>query len=151
VSNFLQPSFEASRYFGETEPDGLLIFGLVLSSVLSIVGIAVAYRIWVQRPGTAARIRERFALPYRVLVNKYYWDEAYQFAIVRPLAATGRFFVQTFERVVVDGVFVGGATGVVRAGSDVVRGLQNGFLRYYAALLLIGVAGVSLYFLLSSS
>ena len=151
VSNFLQPSFEASRYFGETEPDGLLIFGLVLSSVLSIVGIAVAYRIWVQRPGTAARIRERFALPYRVLVNKYYWDEAYDAVIVRPLAAAGQFAQQTFERVVVDGLLVGGTTSVVRAGSATVRGLQNGFLRYYAALLLVGVAGVSLYFLLSSS
>jgi NADH-quinone oxidoreductase subunit L len=40
---------------------------------------------------------------------------------------------------------------VVRAGSATVRGLQNGFLRYYAALLLVGVAGVSLYFLISSS
>jgi NADH-quinone oxidoreductase subunit L len=151
VTKFLQPSFEASKYFTETGPDNLLIFGLALSTVLSLAGIGIAYRIWVQRPGTSARIRERLALPYRVAVNKYYWDEAYQFAIVRPLAATGRFFVQTFERVIVDGVFVGGATGVVRAGSDVVRGLQNGFLRYYAALLLIGVAGVSLYFLLSSS
>ena len=151
VSNFLQPSFEASRYFGETEPDGLLIFGLVLSSVLSIVGIAVAYRIWVQRPGTAARIRERLALPYRVLVNKYYWDEAYHAVFVRPLAYTGRFAQQTFERLVVDGLLVGGTTSVVRAGSATVRGLQNGFLRYYAALLLVGVAGVSLYFLISSS
>ena len=151
VSNFLQPSFEASRYFGETEPDGLLIFGLVLSSVLSIVGIAVAYRIWVQRPGTAARIRERLALPYRVLVNKYYWDEAYHAVFVRPLAYTGRFAQQTFERVVVDGLLVGGTTSVVRAGSATVRGLQNGFLRYYAALLLVGVAAVSLYFLIASS
>ena len=52
---------------------------------------------------------------------------------------------------VVDGLLVGGTTGVVRAGSATVRGLQNGFLRYYAALLLVGVAGVSLYFLISSS
>ena len=40
---------------------------------------------------------------------------------------------------------------VVRAGSATVRGLQNGFLRYYAALLLVGVAAVSLYFLIASS
>jgi NADH-quinone oxidoreductase subunit L len=151
VTKFLHPSFEASKYFNESAPNGLLIFGLVLSGVLAIVGIAAAYHIWVRRPGTSARIRERFAVPYRVAVNKYYWDEAYQAVIVRPLADTGRFFVRTFERVIIDGVFVGGTTGVVRAGSDVVRGLQNGFVRYYAALLLIGVAGVSLYFLLSSS
>jgi NADH-quinone oxidoreductase subunit L len=151
VTKFLQPSFEASKYFTETGPHSLLIFGLALSTVLSITGIAIAYRIWVQRPGTSARIRERLALPYRVLVNKYYWDEAYDAALVRPMASAGRFAQQTFERVVVDGLLVGGTTSVVRAGSATVRGLQNGFLRYYAALLLVGVAGVSLYFLIASS
>jgi NADH-quinone oxidoreductase subunit L len=151
VRKFLEPSFEGSKYFSEVPSNGLENFGLVLSAVLGVLGVAIAYRVWVQRPGTSERIRQRLAPAYTLFVHKYWFDEAYQAAIVRPLAATGRFFVQTFERVVVDGVFVGGATGVVRAGSDVVRGLQNGFLRYYAALLLLGVAGVSLYFLLSSS
>jgi NADH-quinone oxidoreductase subunit L len=151
VTKFLHPSFEASKYFTETGPNGLLIFGLVLSAVLGFTGVGIAYRIWVQRPGTSTRLRERFALPYRLSFNKYYWDEFYDAAVVRPMAAVGRFARDTFERVVVDGVLVGGATGVVRAGSATVRGLQNGFLRYYAALLLVGVAGVSLYFLISSS
>ena len=88
---------------------------------------------------------------YELLVHKWWFDEAYDFAFVRPMAAVGRFAQRTFERVIVDGLFVGGTTGVVRVGSATVRGLQNGFLRYYAALLLVGVAGVSLYFLLSSS
>jgi NADH-quinone oxidoreductase subunit L len=151
VTRFLHPSFEASRLFEKSAPNGLLILGLVLSSVLAVVGVAIAYRVWVQRPGTATRIRERLAVVYRVLVNKYYWDEAYEALFVRPGAAIGRFAQSTFERVVVNGVFVGGATGVVRAGSATVRGLQSGFLRYYAALLLVGVAGVSLYFLIVSS
>jgi NADH-quinone oxidoreductase subunit L len=49
--------------------------------------------------------------------------------------------------VVVDGVFVGGTTGVVRAGSAAVRAVQSGYLRYYAALLLLGLSAVALYFL----
>ncbi len=151
VTKFLHPSFEASKYFTETGPNDLLIFGLVLSAVLAFTGIAIAYHIWVKRPGTSTRLRERFPLPYRISVNKYYWDELYDAAIVRPIAAVGRSAQRTFERVVVDGVLVNGTTSVVRAGSATVRGLQNGFLRYYAALLLVGVAGVSLYFLLSSS
>jgi NADH-quinone oxidoreductase subunit L len=151
VTKFLHPSFEASKYFTESAPNGLLIFGLVLSGVLSIGGVAVAYQIWVRHPGTSARIRERLALPYRIFVNKYYWDEAYDAVFVRPMASGGRFAQQTFERVIVDGLLVGGTTSVVRAGSATVRGLQNGFLRYYAALLLVGVAGVSLYFLIASS
>jgi NADH-quinone oxidoreductase subunit L len=52
---------------------------------------------------------------------------------------------------VVNGVFVGGTTGIVKAGSAAARALQNGFLRAYAALLVLGLVGVALYFLLQSS
>ena len=38
----------------------------------------------------------------------------------------------------------------MRAGSAAVRAVQSGFVRYYAALLIVGVAGVGLYFLLQS-
>ena len=50
----------------------------------------------------------------------------------------------------IDETLVGGTTGVVRAGSAAVRALQTGFVRYYAALLVLGVAAVGLYFLLQS-
>ena len=63
----------------------------------------------------------------------------------------GRFAQNTFERVFVDGTLIGGTTGIVRAGSAAVRAAQSGFLRFYAALLIVlGVAGVGLYFLLQS-
>jgi NADH-quinone oxidoreductase subunit L len=39
----------------------------------------------------------------------------------------------------------------VRAGSAAVRRAQTGFLRYYAALMVVGLGGVALYFLISSS
>jgi NADH-quinone oxidoreductase subunit L len=70
---------------------------------------------------------------------------------VRPFAMFGRFARDVFERVVVNGLFVGGPSGAVRAGSAAVRAVQSGFLRYYAALLLVGVTGLGLYFLISAS
>ena len=45
---------------------------------------------------------------------------------------------------------IGGSTGLVRAGSALVRATQSGLLRVYAGLMLVGVAGVALYFLLQS-
>jgi len=83
-------------------------------------------------------------------VNKWYFDELIDFLVVRPAAATGRFAMNTFERVFIQDTMIGGTTGLVRAGSAAVRAVQNGFLRYYAALLVLGVAGVGFYFLLQS-
>jgi NADH-quinone oxidoreductase subunit L len=52
--------------------------------------------------------------------------------------------------VVVNNFFVGGTSGAVRAGSAAVRSVQSGYLRYYTGLLLLGVTGLALYFLLAA-
>jgi NADH-quinone oxidoreductase subunit L len=124
---------------------------MVLGTVVGLAGIGLAYRIWVQQPGSAEAWRERFAWAYRLFAGKWFFDELIDAVVVRPFAAFGTFAQRTFERVVVDGVLVDGTTSVVRAGSAAVRAIQTGFLRYYAALLLLGGAAVVLYFLITSS
>jgi NADH-quinone oxidoreductase subunit L len=150
LENFLDPTFGDSRLHLDPS-DALTTFGLVLGTVLALGGIYVAYVIWVARPGTSARIQERFAPLHRLFLNKWYFDELIDMLVVQPFAWAGRFGQQTFERVVVNGVFVGGTTGIVKAGSAAARALQNGFLRAYAALLLLGLVGVALYFLIQSA
>ncbi len=78
--------------------------------------------------------RTRFKPLYTLFVNKWYFDELIDALVVKPAAAAGRFAGTTFERVFVDGAIVGGATGLVKAGSASVRAVQTGLLRYYAAL-----------------
>jgi NADH-quinone oxidoreductase subunit L len=150
IDDFLKPAFADSRLFETPIKDTNLIVGLALSTVLGVLGIAVAYQVWIARPGTAARLRARLAPIYLLLVNKWYFDELIDVVVVRPGAWTGRFAQQTFERVFVDGTLVGGPTALVRAGSAAVRGLQTGLLRYYAALLVFGLTALGLYFLLQS-
>jgi len=87
---------------------------------------------------------------YELFYNKWWFDELIDALVVMPMAAAGRFARDTFERRVIDETIVGGVSGVVRAGSAAVRAAQNGFVRYYAALLVLGVAGVGFYFLLQT-
>jgi NADH-quinone oxidoreductase subunit L len=150
VANFLDPTFATSTLHLEPS-DGLIAVGLVLGSVLGLAGIYIAYRVWVLQPGTSARVLERFAFLHRLFANKWYFDELIDLLVVRPWAWMGRFGQQTFERVIINGVFVGGTTGIVKAGSAAARALQNGFLRAYAALLVLGIVGVAFYFLIQSS
>ena len=152
VDDFLEPAFADSRFYGKLDPSGGFAYaGLLVGAIIAIGGVALAYRIWVQEPGTAQRIRERFPSLHRLFVNKWYWDELLDLAFVRPAAAVGRFAQQTFERVVVNGLLVDGTSNLVRAGSAAVRAVQNGYLRYYAALLMMGLAGLGIYFLASSA
>jgi NADH-quinone oxidoreductase subunit L len=150
LHRFLEPTFADSRLHIEPN-NGLVVIGLVVGTALGLAGIAIAYVVWVARPGTSERIRERFAPLHRLFVNKWYFDEIIDALVVRPFAWFGRFGQQTFERVVVNGVFVGGATGIVKAGSAAARALQSGLLRAYAALLVLGLVVLALYFLTQSA
>jgi NADH-quinone oxidoreductase subunit L len=130
--------------------DGLVAFGMVLGAVIGLAGIGLAYLIWVRRPGTSAALQRRLRPLYELSYNKWYFDELYGAVFVRSGAAIGQFASNVFERVVIDGL-VTGTVSVVRTGSAVVRGLQDGFLRVYAALLLLGLTLVALWFLLQST
>jgi NADH-quinone oxidoreductase subunit L len=150
LDTFLEPTFEGSSVVHHAS-NGKLILGLLLGAGLGVLGILAAYKVYVKGEGRPAVVaRERFAPLHRFLVHKWYFDELIDALIVRPFAWFGRFAQQTFERVFVNGTLVGGASTVVRAGSAAVRGLQSGFVRGYAALLVLGATGVIFYFLLQS-
>jgi NADH-quinone oxidoreductase subunit L len=150
IDDFLRPSFAGSPLYEPHTKNGLLVFGLILGTLVGLAGIAVAYRIWVKQPDIAVSARARLRPLYELFVHKWYFDEAIALLVVRPAAAAGRFAQNTFERVFVQDTLIGGTTGLVRAGSAAVRAAQSGFVRYYAALLVLGVTAVSFYFLLQS-
>jgi NADH-quinone oxidoreductase subunit L len=151
IHHFLAPTFEGSKYFDSLDPSIAFDYtGLACGAAVGLIGIFIAWSIWVRRPGTAAAAQSRFKAIYELLWHKWYFDELFDAIVVRPGAWIGRFAQNTFERLFVDGALVGGSSLVVRAGSAAVRAAQSGLLRSYAALLILGVAGVGLYFLLQS-
>jgi NADH-quinone oxidoreductase subunit L len=151
VHNFLEPSFAGSALYEELEPSASLTWiGLAVGALIALTGIFIAYTLWVRHPERPAVLRQRASFAYRLFVNKWYFDEAIDLLFVRPGAWTGRFARNTFERVVVDGALVGGASGAVRVASAAVRRVQSGYLRYYAALLLMGLSSLGAYFLISA-
>jgi NADH-quinone oxidoreductase subunit L len=151
LEKFLEPTFADSR-FADTHPStGAEWLGLVVGGVIAIVGIGLAWWVYVREPGTAARLIERFPRVHAFLVNKWYFDELYEAMFVRPAATIGAFSRRVIETEFVQGTIVGGATGIVRVGTSLARSIQTGYVRMYALLLLLGVAGLTLYFLVTSS
>jgi NADH-quinone oxidoreductase subunit L len=151
IHNFLAPTFRDSRLYAELEPSYAASWlGLLGGTAIGLAGIFVAYTLYVRSPERPRVIQARFAALHRFFVNKWYFDEAIDAVFVRPAAWGGRFARNTFERIFVDGALVGGASTGIRALSAAVRGVQSGYLRYYAALLLVGMTGLGAYFLISA-
>jgi NADH-quinone oxidoreductase subunit L len=151
VTGFLKPTFADSHLAQIQVKTGPAWVGLIIGAAIALVGISIAYRIWVAEPGLAVRLRRRVAPLHTFLVNKWYFDELIDAAIVRPSLWLGQFAGSVLERIVIGRAVTGGAVGVVRAGSATVRRAQTGFLRYYAAAMIVCMAGLALYFLISST
>jgi NADH-quinone oxidoreductase subunit L len=151
ITRFLSPTFADSHLVRSEPSTSSAWIGLLIGAAIAVTGITIAYRIWIVDPAIAVRLRERFGPVYRLLINKWYFDELIDLLIVRPVLRVGRLADSVLERVVVTGAITDGTVSVVRAGSAAVRRAQTGLLRYYAAVVVVGVSVVALYFLISSS
>jgi NADH-quinone oxidoreductase subunit L len=153
IQNFLASSFVGSKLAApSSDPSTSTAWlGLVIGAVIGVCGITAAYVIWVLKPGTSAKLQTRFAGVHQFLLNKWYFDELIDLVIVRPVLALGRIGDVVLDRGVVSGGLTGGGTGVVEAASAIVRRLQTGLLRSYAAMMILGLSAIALYFLVQAS
>jgi NADH-quinone oxidoreductase subunit L len=151
LEHFLDPTFADSKFAGHVPSAGAGWAGLAVGALIGIAGFAVAYVLYERRAGYTLQLRDRFRPLHDFLFNKWGFDDLYDRLFVRPARGFGQFGRDVIESSLVQGVLVNGTAGLVRAGTNFARAIQNGYLRVYAMVLLIGVGGLVLYFLLVSS
>src|SRR5690606_7540870 len=105
---------------------------------LAVAGIGIAAYFWLRNPAAATAWSQRFSGIHKLLLNKYYVDEIYDAAIVQPIKAisTGALW-KGADVGLIDGM-VNGVGFAIRGGSNVLKLLQNGSIRAYAASLFLG-------------
>ncbi|MDP6153182.1 MAG: NADH-quinone oxidoreductase subunit L [Phycisphaeraceae bacterium] len=117
-------------------------FMMIVGPVLAVAGIWIAavYHLWDRPSGT------RRAMQYRhvafLLHDKYYIDELYDRAIVRPLRALAHVF-DALDRMLVNGLIVqliGTVPGMI---GRAVRPTQRGVLQDYGLAMLTGIAVIA--------
>jgi NADH-quinone oxidoreductase subunit L len=151
VTKFLRPTFAGSRLYGMEPGTGAAWVGLIIGAVIAVLGVSIAFVIWIRQPGASARLEQRMPALHTFLYNKWYFDELIDFVVVRPAQLTGRFAQTVLDGGLIAGGVTGSGTGIVRAASATVRRAQTGFLRYYVALMVVGIGAVALYFLIAST
>jgi len=119
---------------------------MLVSTVVALVGIGLAWFFFIRRPGAADAVAARAAPLHRLLLNKYWVDELYDAAIVHPIRRLSeRVLWRQVDAGLIDGA-VNGAGAIVAGGSAVLRRLQTGSVRAYAASLLLGAVAIAGYF-----
>jgi NADH-quinone oxidoreductase subunit L len=116
-----------------------------LSVAIALLGLGLAYLLYVRRPDLPARIAESLGGFYKAVYNKYYVDEAYQAAVVDPVVeGATEVLWKGMDVGVIDGA-VNGAGTSARFLSDRLRRMQSGNIRSYAVWVALGAVAVLLY------
>ncbi|MEO5322493.1 NADH-quinone oxidoreductase subunit L [Mesorhizobium sp. CC13] len=119
--------------------------------VAMIIGFGMAYLFYIRSPEMPKVLAQRHRGLYAFLLNKWYFDELYDFLFVRPAKWLGRFLWKKGDGWLIDGFGADGISArVVDVTSRVVK-LQTGYLYHYAFAMLIGVAALVTWMMLGSS
>jgi NADH-quinone oxidoreductase subunit L len=106
---------------------------------LAFGGFAAATYLYLFNPDLAARMRKSFALPVRVLENKYGFDDFNQTVFAGGSLKLGRLFWKAGDTAVIDGVAVNGSAALVDRVAAVVRNVQSGLMYHYAFAMILGL------------
>jgi len=145
-ARFLEPSFHLEPAH-EAANGGLELTLMAVSSGVAIAGVGIAAYFFLSNKAAADAMASRFSGLHRVLMNKYYVDEVYDAAIVQPIRMVSE---DGLWKVVDAGIIDGAVNGTGRLVSDssgVLRLLQSGSVRTYAASLFFGVVAILGYYL----
>jgi NADH-quinone oxidoreductase subunit L len=121
----------------------------ILPTLMMALGFLVAWYFYIRKPELPAELAREHEPLYRFLLNKWYFDEIYDAILVRPTIWLGRLLWKGGDGWLIDGF---GPDGVSARVLDITRNvvrLQTGYLYHYAFAMLIGVAALITWFIVS--
>ena len=152
-SLFVRPEHDVLARLGEEwhGPFSFLVHGFQgLVLYLALGGAVLAWFLYLRRPDLPDQLREQFGALYRLLENKYYADWLAERVIPAAGRATGSLFWRVGDVTLIDGGLVNGSARVVGWGSALIRRLQTGFLYHYAFAMVIALALLAGWLLISA-
>ncbi|MEO8260280.1 MAG: proton-conducting transporter membrane subunit, partial [Acidobacteriota bacterium] len=154
IEQFLEPSFTVAAEAGSPaasheesagEHRGLELGLMGVSSVVAVGGIAIATFFFLWRRRSADEMALRFSGLHRLLSHKYYVDETYESVVIQPIRIAAEEGLWKVVDARIDGS-VNGVAGLVSGGSDLLRRVQTGSVRVYAAAVMLGVVVIVGYY-----
>ena len=124
---------------------------MLTPTVMMALGFAVSWYFYIRDPSVPAELARQHNVLYRFLLNKWYFDEIYEYIFVRPAKWIGYTLWKRGDGWLIDGF---GPDGVSARVLDVTRNvvrLQTGYLYHYAFAMLIGAAMLITYFMFAGA
>ncbi len=130
-----------------TDQAGFILHGVgMLPFWLAMAGLALAFVLYMLKPSWPAAIKARAGLLYRVLDNKYGFDDFNQKVFAGGSRGLGKALWLVGDRAMIDGLMVNGSAHSVGALAGIARYLQTGYLFHYAIAIILGLLALMTWF-----
>ncbi|WP_377506694.1 NADH-quinone oxidoreductase subunit L [Octadecabacter sp. R77987] len=113
--------------------------------VAMLLGLITAYWFYIVNPSLPRRLADVQRPLYNFLLNKWYFDEIYDFIFVRPAKAVGRILWQRGDGNVIDGGINGVALGIIPLLTRFAGRMQTGYVFTYVFAMVVGIAIILTY------
>jgi len=117
--------------------------------VAMVGGTALAWLMYIVKPSIPAALAKRNGALYRFLLNKWYFDEVYDFLFVKPAFKLGNFLWKKGDGKVIDGGLNGLALGIIPWFTKLAGRWQSGYVFTYALAMILGVGGLITWFMIT--
>lgn len=117
--------------------------------IAMVLGFLVAFQFYIRNPSLPGRLAAVQRPLYLFLLNKWYFDELFNFLFVRPALWLGRTLWKRGDGDVIDGSINGVALGIVPMLSRFAARLQSGYIFHYAFAMVLGIVALMTWITLS--
>jgi len=121
---------------------------IVITPIIVIVSIPITYYLFIQNNKILKNLIERNQFLYNFLLNKWYFDDLYNFIFVQPIKRIGLFFWKKGDVNTIDRYGPDGLSRLVKNISDKAVNFQSGYLYHYAFVMLVGFSILLTYLIL---
>lgn len=108
--------------------------------VVTVLGLGLSFHMYMRRPDIPGRLAAQFPGVYQFLLNKWYFDELYDFIFVRPAFWLGNLLWKRGDEGIIDRFGPDGISTSIIAGARRLGAVQTGYLYHYAFAMIIGIA-----------
>ncbi|USG59630.1 NADH-quinone oxidoreductase subunit L [Sneathiella marina] len=119
---------------------------VLLPLILAVGGLLLTVQMYIRRTDIPVTLAKTHSALYQFLLNKWYFDELYDFLFVRPAKRIGSFLWTFGDGKIIDGLGPDGISARVIALAQRASQLQSGYVYHYAFAMLLGVAAFVSYF-----
>ena len=116
--------------------------------ILVVFSIPISYYLFIKNKKFSIWLANENKPLYKFLLNKWYFDEIYEFLFVKSLKKIGLYFWKKIDGLVIDRFGPDGISNIIKILSNKAVKFQSGFIYQYAFVMLVGFSALLTYLII---